>query len=140
MNQFFPSANRARKAQLFEIWIRPVKPEHAVHATKIALHELASLVSRGLSPEAFESTREYLSKNVFVMTSTQSAQLGYALDSRFHGTGEFTEFVRSKLAALTVDEVNAAIRRHLQTANVELVYVTKDTDALQAALLSGEPS
>jgi zinc protease len=140
MFQFFPDANRARKAQLFEIWIRPVKPEHAVHATKIALFELESLVRDGLTAEEFESTREYLSKNVFVMTSTQSAQLGYALDSRFHGTGEFTEFMRSKLAALSVDEVNAAIRRHLQTGNVQLVYVTKDTDALQAALLSGEPS
>lgn len=140
MGQFFPSANRARRAQLFEIWIRPVKPEHAVHATKIALHELEALVRDGLTEEEFESTREYLSKNVFVMTSTQSAQLGYALDSRFHGIGEYTEFMRSKLASLTVDEVNAAIRRHLQTANVELVYVTKDTDALKAALLSSEPS
>jgi zinc protease len=140
MNQFFPDANRARRAQLFEIWIRPVKPEHAVHATKIALFELENLVRDGLSAEEFESTREYLSKNVFVMTSTQSAQLGYALDSRFHGTGEFTQFMRDKLAALTVDEVNAAIRRHLQSADVQLVYVTKDAEALQAALLSSEPS
>jgi zinc protease len=74
------------------------------------------------------------------MTSTQSAQLGYALDSRFHGTGEFTQFMRSKLAELDVDEVNAAIRRHLQSADVQLVYVTKDADALSAALLSSEPS
>ncbi|HVS17970.1 MAG TPA: pitrilysin family protein [Planctomycetota bacterium] len=140
MGQFFPDANRARRAQLFEIWIRPVKPEHAVHATKIALFELEALVRDGLTQEDFESTREYLSKNVFVMTSTQSAQLGYALDSRFHGIGEFTEFMRSKLAALTVDEVNAAIRRHLQTADMELVYITKDAEALRAALLSGEPS
>jgi zinc protease len=139
MGRFFPAANRARKSQLFEIWIRPVKPEHAVHATKIALHELRSLIENGMSPEDFEGTREYLSKNVYLMTSTQSSQLGYQLDSRYHGTAEFTEFMRKGLAALDVAKVNAAIRRHLQADNVQLVYVTKDADGLRDALLSGEP-
>jgi zinc protease len=140
MGQFFPSPNRARKAQLFEIWIRPVKPEQAVIATKIALHELGKLVQDGLSQEEFEATREYLSKNVYLMTSTQSSQLGYALDSRWHGTAEFTSYMRERLAELTRDEVHAAIRRHFQTENVQLVYVTKDVEGLRRALLSSEPA
>ena len=138
MFQFFPDAHRARRAQLFEIWIRPVKPEQAVFAIKIALHELAALVENGLTQEQFESTREYLSKNVFLLTSTQSSQLGYRLDSQFHGIGEFTELMRSKLAELTVEDVNAAIAKHLQAENMSIVTVTKDAAALHEALLSSE--
>jgi zinc protease len=140
MFQFFPDAHRARLAQLFEIWIRPVKPEQAVFATKVALHELAQLVEQGLSQEAFESTREYLSKNVFLLTSTQSSQLGYRMDSEFYGIGEYTEFMRSKLESLSLQDVNAAIRKHLQAENVSIVAVTKDTQALRDALLSAEPA
>ena len=95
--------------------------------------ETAGILSH-LSQSDFEATREYLSKNVYLMTSTQSSQLGYALDSRWHGTAEFTTYMRERLAELTHDEVNAAIRRHFQVDDVQLVYVTKDVDALQQAL------
>ena len=134
--QFFPSANIARRSQLFEIWIRPVRPEHAHHALRIAIHELEALVRDGLTPEQFESTREYLSKNVFLLTSTQSQNLGYALDSRFYGIGEYTEYVRAGLESLTVEDVNAAIARHLQVENLSVVMVTKDAASLKEALLS----
>ena len=40
MFSFFPDANRARRRQLFEIWIRPVLPDHAHMALRIAIHEL----------------------------------------------------------------------------------------------------
>ena len=34
-------------------------------------------------------------KNVYVMTATQNQQLGYALDSRWYGIGEFTDMLTS---------------------------------------------
>jgi zinc protease len=140
MGQFFPDPNRARRAQLFEIWIRPVKPEQAVFATKVALYELDKLVKDGLSEEDFQATREYLSKNVYLMTSTQSAQLGYELDSRWHGIDTFAKFMRDRLAKLTREDVHAALKKHLQAADVEIVYVTKDAEGLKQALLSTEPA
>ncbi len=39
-----PSPNVARRAQIFEIWIRPVVPENAHMALRIALHELRRLI------------------------------------------------------------------------------------------------
>ena len=36
MFQFFPDPNIARRAQIFEIWIRPVAPENAHMALRIA--------------------------------------------------------------------------------------------------------
>jgi zinc protease len=138
--QFFPDANRPRARQIFEIWIRPVKPEQAHHALRIAIHELEKLVQDGLTEEQFESTREYLSKNVFLMTASQSDQLGYALDSRWYGIGEFTEYMRAGLARLTLEDVNAAIRKHLQAENLAVVCVTKDAQGLRDQLVSDAPS
>ena len=51
MFQFFPDPNVARRAQLFEIWIRPVVPANAQMALRIALHELRRLVDDGLTQE-----------------------------------------------------------------------------------------
>ena len=37
MFQFFPDPNIARRAQIFEIWIRPVVPDNAHMALRIAV-------------------------------------------------------------------------------------------------------
>jgi zinc protease len=140
MFQFFPDANIARRAQLFEVWIRPVPPENAAMALRIALHELRQLVANGLTQAAFESTRDYLAKNVFLMTATQDQQLGYALDSEWYGVPEFTAMMRGALARLSLADVNAAVRRHLSGTDLTAVIVTQDAKALAEALLSGVPS
>lgn len=139
-SSFFPAPNQARRSQLFEIWIRPVAPENAPHAIRIALHELDKLVANGLVQEDFERVREYLTKNVFVMTASQPAQLGYALDSWFYNTPEFTEYMRGELAKLDVAKVNDAIRRHLSAKDLHIVCITADAEGLAQKLLSGEPS
>ena len=45
-------------------------------------------------------------KNVYVMTATQNQQIGYALDSKWYGIGEFTVDMREQLGKLTRDDVN----------------------------------
>jgi zinc protease len=136
MFQFFPDPNVARRAQIFEVWIRPVVPENAHMALRIAIHELDKLVHEGLSKEDFERTRDYLMKNVYVMTATQNQQLGYALDSRWYSIGEFTSYMRDRLAKLTVDDVNQAIRKHLSPQNLSAVIVTKDAKGLRDKLVA----
>jgi len=140
MYQFFPDPNLARRSQLFEIWLRPFVPEQAAFGLKAALFELRRLIEQGLTADEFERTREYLSKNVFVMTKTQDQQLGYALDSIWHGTAEFSSYVRNELRWMTVDDVNAAIRRHLNANNLFVACVTGDAEGLKAALLSETPA
>lgn len=134
MFQFFPDPNVARRAQLFEVWIRPVVPQNAHMAIRIALHELRKLVSDGLSAEDFERTRQYLMKNVFVMTATQDQQVGYALDSRWYGIPEFTSYMRDGLQKLTREDVNRAIRAHLSGTDLAFTVITKDAKGLAAAL------
>jgi zinc protease len=136
MFQFFPSPNLGRKAQLFEVWIRPVAPENAHFAMRVALTELDKVIQGGLTKDQFEATRDYLMKNVFVMTATQDQQLGYALDSQWHGTAEFTKLMRDGLSKLTVEELNAAMKRHLSAQNLSVVMITKDAAGLRDKLVS----
>jgi zinc protease len=136
MFQFFPNPNLGRKAQLFEVWIRPVAPQNGHFALRLALAELGKLVDNGLTQEDFETTRGYLMKNVFVMTATQDQRLGYALDSQWYDTPEFTKLMRDGLAKLTVADVNAAIKKHLSAKNLSVVVITKDAAGLKEKLVS----
>jgi len=136
MFQFFPDPNIARQRQIFEVWIRPVVPVNAHMSLRIAIYELGRLIANGLTKAEFETTRDYLLNNVYVMTARQDQQLGYALDSAWYGTGEFTAFMRGALSRLTVDEVNAAVKRHLDARNLSVVIVTQDASGLARALAS----
>jgi zinc protease len=53
-------------------------------------------------------------------------RLGYALDSKWYGTGECTKFMRGRLANLTRDEVNAAIRKHFSSKNLSVVIMNRE--------------
>ncbi len=140
MFQFEPSPNLGRRQQIFQVWIRPVEPANGPFALRAALCEYDKLVREGLSREAFETTREFLGKYVNILLQTQDARLGYALDSRYYGIGEFGAYMRDRLARLTLAEVNRAIRRHLKTDRLQVVMVTKDAPALKDSLVSGRPT
>jgi zinc protease len=136
MFQFFPDPNIARQAQIFEIWIRPVVPDNAQMALRIALAELDKLVTNGLSEQDFQRTRDYLVKNVYVMTATQNQQIGYALDSKWYGIGDFATTMRDRLSKLTREDVNRAIRQNLSAKDLQIVIITKDAAGLRDKLLS----
>ncbi|HLE55448.1 MAG TPA: pitrilysin family protein [Rhodothermia bacterium] len=136
MFQFYPDPNIPRRAQIFEVWIRPVEPENAHMALRIATNELEKLINDGLSEDDFLATRQYLMKNVYVMTATQDQQIGYAIDSKWYGIPEYTAYMRSALQKLTRDDVNRAIKKHLSAKDVHVVVITKDAAGLRDALVA----
>ncbi|MDX1439620.1 MAG: insulinase family protein, partial [Rubricoccaceae bacterium] len=140
MFQFYPSPNLGRRRQIFQIWIRPVPPEQAHFAFRIAKFELDRLIQDGISEEDFEATRDFLMKYVNVLTASQGRALGYALDSDYYGIEEFTEYIRSGLEELTLDDVNRALRRHLQSENMAAVVITPNAEEFRDALLADSPS
>lgn len=140
MFQFHPDPNLGRTSQIFQVWIRPVPPEQTHFALRVAKHELDKLVEEGMSEEAFEATRNFLRKFVSILTQGQGRRLGYALDSRYYGTPEFTAFIREGLEALTLEEVNRVIREHLQGEDLAVVVVTPEAEALAEALATEAPS
>ena len=140
MFQFAPDPNLGRRQQIFQIWIRPVEPQNGHFALRAALYEYEKLVRDGMSKESFEGAREFLLKNINILTSTQDANLGYALDSRYYGIPNFNTYMRERLSRLTLDDVNSAIRRHLKSDRMRIVMVTKDAEALREAIINNTPS
>ncbi len=140
MYQFFPDANVARRAQLFEVWIRPVVPANGIMALKLALDTVDRLVKEGMTEDEFQASRDYLMKSVCLLTATQGQQLGYALDSRWYGIGEYTSYLRDRLAKLTREDVNRAVRAHLSARDLSVVFITQDAEGLRKALLADGPT
>ena len=140
MFQFQPDPNLGRQQQIFQIWIRPVEPQNGHFTLRAALYEYDKLVRQGMSQESFEATRDFLLKNVNLLTATQDTQLGYALDSRYYGLPDFNTYMRERLSRLTLADVNNAIQRHLKSDRMRIVMVTKDAETLRDAITSNRPS
>jgi zinc protease len=136
-----PAPNNARRQQLFEVWIRPVQHMHRHFALRAAMRELQNAVQFGMTQEAFETTKKFLQKYALHFAPTVEDQLGYAVDSRFYGIkGDYIDLYRQKIAALTLDQVNAAIRKHLQVKNLKIAIVTKDAATFRDAIVNNTPS
>ena len=135
-----PEPNYPRQEQIFQIWIRPVQPDTAVFALRATLFELEKVVRDGLTQEQFEATRSFLKKNAPLLVASSDRRLGYALDSKFYGTAPFVEKLRTELDQLTLDDVNKAIKKHIQADDLEIVLVTKSGVGLRKTLLDGKPT
>src|SRR5687767_481619 len=140
MFQFTPDPNLGRQTQIFQIWIRPVVPENGHFVLRAALYEYDKLVREGMSKETFEATREFLIKNNNILTQTQDAQLGYALDSRYYNIPDYVSYMREQLTKLTLEDVNNAIRKYLKSDAMQVVMITKDAAGLREAIVSNKPS
>jgi zinc protease len=137
-----PPVNVVRRHQLFEVWIRTLPNDKAVFALRAALREVKALVDHGLSQEQFELSRTFLKKYSLHFAETTFARLGYAMDDRFYGIdgeGHLVRF-RKMMDELTLDDVNGAIKRHLQYRNLKIAIVTGDAEALRDALVRGAPT
>ncbi len=142
-----PPWNVSRRSQIFQIWIRPVsmlKPgdmhDRALFATRAALRELKALIQDGMSAEEFEERRGFLKNYTVNYGSTLDRRLGYAMDDAFYSIPApgHLALIRSELDKLTLDDVNSAIRKHLQSENMWIIFITQDADALKAKLASGK--
>ena len=110
--------------------------------TGAGMRELEALVKNGLTQQQFEDTRNFLSKYVLHYAETTSRRLAYAIDDRYYGIGGegHLALARKMLKELTLDEVNAAIRKHLKPADMWVAMVTEHAEDLKKALASEAPS
>ncbi|HVS02676.1 MAG TPA: pitrilysin family protein [Thermoanaerobaculia bacterium] len=135
-----PTPNVPRRDQYFSVWVRPVQPEATHFALRAALYEVDRLVAQGLTEEEFVLTRDFVVNYSKLWAQTLADRLGFLLDSRYYGTPYYIDEIEARLAALTRDEVNRAVKKYLQTADFTAVLVTGDAAALEARLESEEPS
>jgi zinc protease len=137
----FPPSNVARRAQIFQVWIRPVPHEANVFSFRAALREIKKLIDGGMSEEDFNLTKKFLKGYILHYAPTTMAKLGYALDDRFYGIdGGHWETYAKMIDELTREEVNAALSKHLTVDNIKAVFITDDADGLKDALVGNVPS
>ncbi|MEK7282691.1 MAG: insulinase family protein, partial [Acidobacteriota bacterium] len=56
------------------------------------------------------------------------------------GIDSFIDRIQQELPRLKVEDVNAAVKRHLQGRNLAVAIVTPDAAGMKEALLSGKPT
>jgi zinc protease len=135
-----PETNLGRQQQIFQVWIRPVRPEQAHFATRTAVYELEKLIENGLSQKDFDATKNFLLKYVNILSANQNRQLGHALDSKYYNVGEFTKMMKTNLNKLTLSEVNNIIKKYLQKDNIKFVFIAKDAKDLKDRLVNNTTS
>lgn len=153
----FARPNIPRRQQFFSIWIRPVAQENALFSLKAAIRELQNLVENGLSEEDFELSRQFVLNYSKQWTQTLSRRLGYQMDSEFYHSQRllkeigadfekklplesevknFIDTIDERLRTLTVDDVNAAIKNHLQFENIKVAMTCEDAEKVMEPLLT----
>ena len=136
-----PPANVGRRQQVFEVWIRTLRNDWGLFALRAAMREVKALVDNGMTAEEFELTRSFLTKYSLHYAETTTARLGYAVDDQFYGLSfSHLEHFRKMMQELTVDDVNAAIRRHLNYDNVKIAIVTGEADKMKQILGTDAPT
>jgi len=144
-----PRVNVPRRSQLFEIWIRPISltapgnlHDRTLFATRAAMFEQQKLVEKGMTPQEVATSKEFLRNYVGTWGATISRRLGYAIDDAFYGIGKpgFLQSLKAAIDKVTPDQVNAAIKKHLQDDNMHLVIITADAAGMKQRLVSGAPA
>ncbi|MGZ3393074.1 MAG: M16 family metallopeptidase [Isosphaeraceae bacterium] len=136
----FQVPNNPRRQQYFSIWVRPVPRDKAAFALRAALWELDRLATEGMSPADFEATRSFLLNYSKLWVQTLSRRLGYAIDGQFYGRNDLVTELAERLHRLTVEQVNAAVRKHLKPPGMKIAIVARNADELRDILTSGKPS
>lgn len=137
----FPPTNVYKNPQLFEIWIRPVETDKRIFALRAALRELKQLKDNGMKKEEFELTKKFLSKYCLHFASTNAQRLGYKIDDQIYDLKEnHLENFKKHIQSLTLEQVNQAIKTHLQYENLKIVLVTSDAEKLKNDLVNNVPS
>lgn len=135
-----PNPNLARRYQIFQIWIRPVQPDTAKFALRLALYELDHLIKNGIPEDGFQMSRDFVSKYGNLLMRTQSAQLGYAVDSLYYDSPDFMNNLKLRLAKLTAADVTRVVRRYLRTDKLSIAIVASHAEELRQQLASDDPS
>jgi zinc protease len=81
----FPLPNVARRQQYVSVWLRPVRPEHAPFALRMAVRELELLVSEGIREGDLQHIQRFVANYYALFAQTEQQRLGYVLDAHFYG-------------------------------------------------------
>ena len=126
-----PGTGRMQNA--FAVWLRPVDPDNAAYALRVALDQVERFVAYGLSSDEFASMQVYLSRRVALWGADPGRRLGWAVEAALMGWPDPLVLLPSAVPALTREGVNDAVRRHLRPDDLRVVAVAPDARPLLRA-------
>src|SRR5579872_6967197 len=90
--------------------------------------ELDRFAREGMTPEQVADAKTKARAQYLNYAESVSRQLGYRLDDMFYGMREqgYLEHMLAGIDAVTPQQVNAAIKKHLQAQNLDYVIVTSE--------------
>ena len=135
----FPIPNIPRRQQYFSFWLRPMPHRNALFGLKAALYHVDRLVREGISEKDFLQTKSFLTTYSLLWAQSLDQRLGYLQDSAFYGIPDYLAEVQARLPKITRDQVNEAIRKHLQAKNLLVALVTEDAEGALKSLEAGKP-
>ncbi len=136
----FPPPGVPRNKQIFEVWLRPLAPDNAIFALRAAIREIDLLAKNGLNKEEFEKHKKFITRYVNHLAQDPLSKLGYRIDDSFYGIENHLQTLKEKLAKLTLEEVNRAAKKYIQTENLVIVMVVPDAKRFKETLISGKPT
>jgi zinc protease len=131
----FPPPGTPRDQQYFSMWIRPVSHQYAHFMLKAMTWELDNLIKNGMTPEQVEAAKQKARTLYLNYADSKGRQLGYRLDDMFYGMkdhGYLAEML-ANIDKVTPEQVNVAIKKYLQSANLKYVIVTNESVAQKLA-------
>lgn len=135
-----PRPNVLRCQQDVTFWLRPVPPAAGVFATRAVVHFLERMRTEQISPDHFATSKGFLAGATRIWTTTDQRRLGWAIDDVISGTPDFLGDVRKTLETITPEQAQAVVKKYVTPAALNFAFVTRDADALAAALESGAPT
>ena len=85
-------------------------PANAVFALRAGIFEVNRLIEKGLTEDEFDLTRDFLVSYSKLWARSLSDRLAFHMDSRYYGMPYFIDEIERRLAKLTAEEVNRAVK------------------------------
>jgi zinc protease len=126
-----PGTGRLQNA--FVVWLRPVEPDNAAYALRVALDQVERFVGDGLASDEFATMQTYLGRRVALWGADPGRRLGWAAEAALMDWPDPLVLLPSAVPALTRDAVNDAVRRHLRPDDLRIVAVAPDARPLLRA-------
>ncbi len=131
----FPPAGTPRDQQYFSIWIRPVAHQYTHFIMKAMTAELDDFLQNALTPQQVAEAKIKARTLYLNYAESKSRQLGYKLDDLFYNMRDhgYLDTMLAQIDAVTPEQVNAAIKKHLQEQNLDYVIVTNEKEGARLA-------
>ncbi|MGC4065382.1 MAG: pitrilysin family protein [Polyangiaceae bacterium] len=128
-----------RHRQMLSLWTFPSK-EDAASCGKLQIELLEKLVADGITEDELDFAKKSLVRSHAFSIDTAAKRLGLAIDIAVLGLPEdYYDQYEERVAAVTLDEANAALRTRLDPSRL-VFSVVGSADELKPRLLDAIPS